>query len=215
MCAEIIHEIHDAILNIAELTAKQTRTHSSFCGQAGTHREQGQFQTGAAPRGERRSGGRGGTCPSRSSSDVAGTITSAGTQTSRDPDIVSTDDEARAERLRTSAVAQVELTGLRAQLETLTAQINVSTEWRRREVEGSKRTYAMAIAAHGTSALHARLLWSEVHELEEALEEAGATLARERREHRTSVASRDAEIAELRAQISQQVRLQPAAPPSS
>lgn len=99
---------------------------------------------------------------------------------------------------------QAELRGLKAELESLRAQIAEASDRRMAELEGGEKAHAAAMAAHGTSALHARLLWSEAHQLEEALAEAGATLAKERRENGVAMNARDGIIVELRGQLQQQ-----------
>ena len=103
--------------------------------------------------------------------------------------------------------AQAQVQGLRAELEALRAQVAEASARRKAELEGGERAHAAAMAAHGTSALHARLLWSEAHQLEEALAEAGATLARERRESQAALAEKGALVAELRGQLQQQETL--------
>ena len=167
-------------------------------------------------------------------------------------------DDARGDDPLGGATARAqaaELAGLRAEVKQLQSQIESTASRRRSELENGERAHAAAMTAHGTSALHARLLWSEgvpprsphaasmrpatrpdvhtwrahgthmahahgarvpghgdrrgsaacaAHSLEEALSEAGATLAHERREHAASLASRDAEIVQLRTELSQQ-----------
>ncbi|KOO22144.1 hypothetical protein Ctob_000693 [Chrysochromulina tobinii] len=93
---------------------------------------------------------------------------------------------------------------MRAEVVQLREQIAAMTAKRQQELEMGERSHVAAMAAHGTSALHARLLWSEAHSLEEALADATASLAKERRVHAAAIAQRDADIVELRAAMSQQ-----------
>jgi hypothetical protein len=106
-----------------------------------------------------------------------------------------------------TGAAQAELQGLRAELEQLRGQVSAASQRRLVELEGGERAHAAAMSAHATSALHARLLWSEAHQLEEALAEAGSMLAKERREATATISARDAEVLELRAHLSQQETL--------
>ena len=104
----------------------------------------------------------------------------------------------------TARAASAEFAGMRAEVVQLREQIATMTAKRQQELEMGERSHVAAMAAHGTSALHARLLWSEAHSLEEALADATASLAKERRVHAAAIAQRDADIVELRAAMSQQ-----------
>ena len=103
-----------------------------------------------------------------------------------------------------ASAASAEFAGMRAEVVQLREQIAAMTAKRQQELEMGERSHVAAMAAHGTSALHARLLWSEAHSLEEALADATASLAKERRVHAAAIAQRDADIVELRAAMSQQ-----------
>ena len=88
------------------------------------------------------------------------------TQTADDDDVLGT---------AVPRAAQAELAGLRAEVEQLREQIKEAAARREREIEGGERAHAAAMSAHGQSALHARLLWSEAHQLEESLADAAST----------------------------------------
>ena len=100
--------------------------------------------------------------------------------------------------------AQAELAGLKVEVVRLREQVAAAASRRKNEIEGGERAHAAAMAAHGTSALHARLLWSEAHQLEQALAEAGATLARERRDSGAKTKRLEEEVMELRGTMAQQ-----------
>ena len=104
-------------------------------------------------------------------------------------------------------IAQAEVQGLKAELAALKEQVAEAAARRKAELEGGEKAHAAAMAAHGTSALHARLLWTEAHQLEEALAEAGAALAKERRESHHALKEKESIIAELRSQLQQQETL--------
>jgi hypothetical protein len=89
-----------------------------------------------------------------------------------------------------ASAASAEFAGMRAEVVQLREQIAAMTAKRQQELEMGERSHVAAMAAHGTSALHARLLWSEAHSLEEALADATASLAKERRVHAAAIAQR-------------------------
>ncbi|KAL1506935.1 hypothetical protein AB1Y20_007799 [Prymnesium parvum] len=70
-----------------------------------------------------------------------------------------------------------------------------------REIDGREQAHAAAITAHGTSALHARLLWGETHALESHVAELSAELTKERQQHSRIQAAREVEVSELRATL--------------
>lgn len=121
-------------------------------------------------------------------------LVEAVTQTSDDDDVLGT---------AVPRAAQAEVAGLRAEVLALREQITAAASRRKHELEGGERAHQAAMASHGTSALHARLLWSEAHQLEEALSEAGSTLARERREAGGIIAKLEADLLELKGTQSQ------------
>ena len=96
--------------------------------------------------------------------------------------------------------------GPKAELAALKAQVAEAAARRKAELEGGEKAHAAAMAAHGTSALHARLLWTEAHQLEEAPAEAGAALAKERRESHHALKEKESIIAELRCSCSSRRR---------
>ena len=95
-----------------------------------------------------------------------------------------TAERADAADLEALARAQsAELSGLRAQVEALQEQSSSSVQRKRQEFDGKEQAYVAAVAAHGTSALHARLLWAEAHSLEGQVAGLSAQLTLERTEH--------------------------------
>ena len=97
-------------------------------------------------------------------------------------------EAAREEHLEAiSREQQAELAGLRAQVVALQTEMTEAAERQRREMDGGEHAYAAQRTHLATSALHARLMWAEAHDLEAELSDARLALGRAQ-----------AEVAELR-----------------